>query len=338
MGEVVRRIKWVALAIGLTLAAGTLGFVLIEDYPPFDALYMSVITITTVGYSEILPLSRQGRIFNTFLVIFGVGVMFYAIGVMTQTIIELQLADFFGKRRVRRMIEKLHNHYVVCGFGRVGRAAAAELQRSGEPFLVVDKDPVLIDRAVKAGMLGLVADATSDETLREVGIERARGLIAALASDADNLFLILSARALNPGLRVAARVNDEQSESKMRLAGADAVFRPYEVTGYRLAQAVLRPYVFEFLDFTTSTVDMGMNIALEQVKVPPGSPFHGRSLRDLQLRRDLGVIVLAIRRANGSMEFNPPAEAIVESGDHLIVMGGLEHLRKLAEAMAEVQS
>ncbi len=338
MHNLKRRLIITALAIVTTLTIGTVGFVVIEDgFSPFDAFYMSLITITTVGYAEVVGLSRAGRIFNSFLLLFGVGVMFYAIGVMTQTIIELELGEFFGKRRIRRMIEKLKDHYIICGFGRVGRAAAEELQRSSVPFVITDTDPKLVERAIKKGMLAVVADAKSDEALEELGILRAHGVIGALSTDADNVFLILSAKALNPNLQVSARVNEEESEAKLRTAGADAVFRPYSVTGYRLAQAILRPYVFEFLDFTSSTMEMGQNIELDQVEVGDGSALSGKSLKDMQLRRDHDLIVLAIRSSDGAMRFNPPADARSESGNHLIVMGTPEDIEILVERMKGVQ-
>lgn len=330
-----RRLVTIAIAIATTLVIGTVGFVWIEDYTVFDALYMSLITITTVGYAEIQTLGRAGRIFNSFLLLFGVGVMFYAIGVMTQTIIELQLGEYFGKRRVRRMIEKLKDHYIVCGFGRVGESAAQELQRTSVPFVLVDGDSARVSRATKHGMLAVEADAKSDETLIEVGIQRARGLIASLGTDADNLFLILSAKSLNQNLKVSSRVNDETSENKLKMAGADAVFRPYNVTGFRLAQAILRPYVFEFLEFTSSTVSLGQDIALEQVHVPENSVFGRKTLKELPFRRDMNVIVLAIRRAGGGMQFNPDANAAVEEGDHLVVMGSVDHLDRLTKMLGE---
>jgi voltage-gated potassium channel len=179
-------------------------------------------------------------------------------------------------------------------------------------------------------MIATLADSTRDETLVDAGVARARGLIAALSTDADNLFLILSAKNLNPLIKVAARVAEEASESKMRMAGADAVFMPYAITGYRLAQSILRPFVFEFLDITASTSSMGLNVGIEQVLVSVESPFAGKSLRDLQLGRDLGVIVLAIRRHDGQMRFNPSGDAVIEAGDHLIVMGGVDDVQKLA--------
>ena len=261
------RLVLIASAISLVLLVGTVGFTFIAGYPVFDALYMTLTTMTTVGYMEVHPLGRAGRIFNIFLVLFGVSVMFFAIGLMTEYIIGLQFGEYFGKRRLKTMIDKLRDHYIVCGYGRVGRGAASELERSGVPFIIVDKDAGEVERAVKHHLLAVVADATNDESLHEVGINQAKGLIAALGTDAENVFLILSAKTLNPRLKVATRVNEEESESKLRRAGADAVFRPYNTTGYRLAQAILRPYVAEFLELTTTTVDMGLNIGIEQVRV-----------------------------------------------------------------------
>jgi len=221
-----KRLIFISAAVVLIMAGGTLGFILIDHYPPFDAFYMTLITISTVGYEEIHPLSRNGQIFNSFLIFFGVTVMLLAVGGMTQAIIELELNQYFSKRRTRKMIDALRDHYIVCGFGRVGRGAAAELQRARVPFVVVDKSEDRVEWAIKAGMLAALADATDDDTLKHAGILRAKGLIATLQSDADNLFVILSAKSLKPGLQVSARVNSEQSEKKMRLAGADYVFAP----------------------------------------------------------------------------------------------------------------
>ena len=227
MNRLARRFLVIGLAIASTLLIGTVGFTLIDHYPPFDAFYMTLTTMTTVGYGEIHPLSHAGRIFNSFLIVFGVTTIFIAIGAMTQTIIELEFGDAIGKRRNKRMIDKLKDHYIICGFGRVGRGAAAELQHAGVPFVVVDISPERVERAMLAGMLAVAADSTHDETLRQVGIERARGLVAALATDADNLFVLLSAKGLNPRIYVATRAAEEGAEEKMRRAGADAVFAPY---------------------------------------------------------------------------------------------------------------
>src|SRR6202163_1671670 len=203
MDRIRRRLALLAIALLSVLGGGTLRFVLLEKWPLFDAFYMTLTTVTTVGYGEIHPLDKAGRIFNSFLISFGVAVIFLAVGAMTQTAIELELNQFFGKRRTRNMIEKLEGHYIVCGFGRLGRGAADELRRADVPFVVIDRNEERVERAMKLGMLGVAADASSDETLRDVGIDRASGLIATLASDADNLFLILSAKSLNSRLRLA---------------------------------------------------------------------------------------------------------------------------------------
>jgi voltage-gated potassium channel len=234
------------------------------------------------------------------------------------------------------MIDNLKDHYIICGFGRVGRGAANELGRAGVPFVVVDIDPDRVQRAMLAGMLAVAADSTQDETLRLVGIERARGLVAALATDADNLFVLLSAKGLNPGIYVATRAAEEGAEAKMRRAGADAVFAPYAITGHRLAQSLLRPHVVQFLDFTTK--DVGEDIAIEQVRVAGTSEMVSKTIKEMQLRKEVGVIVMAIRKESGVMVFNPPAETAVQGGDYLIVMGRPGNLRTLETLLAEPRS
>jgi voltage-gated potassium channel len=332
MHRYLRRVLLLVGAIAATLTIGTAGFTVICNYPPFDAFYMTLITMSTVGYAEIHPLTHAGRVFNSFVIAFGVTIIFMAIGAMTQTIVEVEFADALGKRRNKRMIEKLKNHFIICGFGRVGRGAANELRHAGVPFVVVDIDPERVERAIHAGMLAVTADSTHDETLRQAGIERARGLIGALATDADNLFVLLSAKGLNPGIFVATRAAEEGAEGKMRRAGADAVFAPYAMTGHRLAQSLLRPHVVQFLDFTTK--DVGEDISIEQVRVSESSEAVGKSIRELQLGREVGVIVLAVRKESGEMRFNPPADTAAESGDYLIVMGGPKNLRALEALLA----
>lgn len=334
MERIRRRLAFIAIALIVVLAGGTAGFVFIENYPVFDAFYMTLTTVTTVGYGEIRPLSHVGRIFNSFLILFGASVVLLAIGAMTQTIIELELNQYFGKRRVRKMIEKLEGHFIVCGFGRVGRGAADELHQQGAPFVVVDNNEEKVERAIQEGMLAVLADASRDEVLREVGIERAKGLIATLASDADNLFLILTARTLNSKIHLTARVAEQSSEDKLRRAGADFVFAPYNSTGHRMAQALLKPHVQQFIDFTTQNLEIPVTI--EQVRVSARSGFIGSTIAGMQIRSELGVIVLAIRTAEGKMVFNPPPDSRISVGDHLIVMGQPEGLQTLEHKLNEV--
>jgi voltage-gated potassium channel len=333
MDHLPRRLALIAIALAVVMGVGTAGFVFIEHYPVFDAFYMTLTTVTTVGYGEIRPLSHIGRVFNSFLIFFGVSVMLLAIGAMTQTIIELELNQFFGKRRVKKMIEKLQDHFIVCGFGRVGRGAADELLLQGAKFVIVDNNEEKVERAIKDGMLAVLADASRDNVLREVGIDRAKGLIATLASDADNLFLILTARTLNSKIKLTARVAEQTSEDKLRRAGADFVFAPYNSTGHRMAQALLKPHVQQFIDFTTQNMEVKVNI--EQVRVAARSSFVDATIAGMQLRSEMGVIVLAIRTADGKMIFNPPAETRISVGDHLIVMGQEEGLKKVEQLLNE---
>ncbi|HZS93213.1 MAG TPA: potassium channel protein [Chloroflexota bacterium] len=313
-----------------TLCLGTMGFHFIEGLSYFDAFYVTLNTVTTVG-NEQFRLDRAGRVFNAFLMLFGVAAVFFSVGAITQTIIDMELRDPLNSRRTKRMIDKLQNHFIICGFGRVGRSAAYELQRAKVPFLVMDRSEDRVERAIHAGMLAVLADSTRDESLFDAGVARARGLIAALATDADNLFVILSAKNINPTLTVVTRAAEEDAEGKLRRAGADTVFAPYSIAGLRLAQALIRPHVARFLDFTTK--NMGLDVAIEQVQVAPGSEFVGKTLREMQIRRELGIIVLAVRQSTGEMVFNPPAETEIGSGDFLIVMGEQPNLQNLEDRL-----
>jgi len=330
MQRLARRFLFVALAITAVLAFGTTGFMLIEGYSPFDAFYTTLVTMTTVGYGD--SLHSSGRIFNSLLLIVGVTTILVAIGAITQTVIEVEFGEALGKRRNKRMIDNLQDHFIICGYGRVGRGAASELQQAGVPFVVVDIDHDRVEKAISAGVLAVAADSTRDETLRAVGVARAKGLVCALATDADNLFVLLSAKFLNPGIYVATRAAEDSAEEKMRRAGADAVFAPYAITGHRLAQSLLRPHVVQFLDFTTQSA--GLKVVIEQVRVSGRSDLVSRTIRELQIGRQFGVIVLAIRKGDGEMVFNPAADTAISAGDYLIVMGQPENLHTLESMLA----
>ena len=330
--RLVRRFTLIAGLLCFTLIVGTVGFELIEGYSWFDGFYMTLTTITTVGYQELRPLSHAGRVFNSFLILFGVSAMFLAVGAMTQTIIEIELQDRYGKRRKRRMIDQLHDHFIVCGFGRVGRNASYELQRADAPFLVMDRSEQRVANAENAGMLAMVADATRDDCLREAGVTRASGLIAALPSDAENLFIILSAKTLNPSLTVVTRVSEEEAGEKLRRAGADIVLTPYAMAGHQLADALLKPHVVEFMDFSRTSI--GPRVTMEQVCVASKGTFVKKTLGQLLESRKAGVIVLAVRKQGGETIFNPSAELEISAGDFLIVMGERTNLQKLEEVLA----
>ncbi len=327
-----KRIMIFVAAIAATLAIGTLGYVVFADYPWFDAFYMAGITMTTVGYAEIRPLGHAGRVFNSVFMILSASMLLMSIGVVTQTVLELQFGNLLEKRRGKKMISNLKNHFIICGFGRVGRGAASELKQAGVPLVVIDRREDRVDWAMRSGYLACLGDSTRDEILKEVQIHTAVGLIAALATDADNLFAVISAKTLNSRIRVAARAAEEEAERKMRQVGADSVFAPYVMTGTRLAQSLLKPHVHQFLDFATTSI--GLNVRIEQLEVSVRSDLQGRSLADSKIRSELKVIVLAIRRANGTMLFNPPADAVIETSDYLIVMGEPDPLRRLEARVA----
>ncbi len=334
MERIRKRLILVALALTATLLIGTLGFVLIDDYPPFDAFYMTLITVLTVGYGEILPLSFWGRVFNSVLLLFGVTVILLATGFLTQTIIELELNQFFGKRRNKQMIDKLKGHYILCGYGRVGRGAAAELIAAGAPFVVIDNNEDRVERAMQAGLLAVVADASRDDALRDVGILRAKGLIATLGTDADNLFVTMTAKQLNPLLQISARVAEETTEPKMRRAGATFVFAPYVSTGHRMAQALLKPHVLQFLDYTLQE-GTSAEAGIEQIRIEPGSSYCNRSIREVAENKGQEVVVLALRRSSGKMLYNPDDAETLSGGDYLIVMGQPSGLDQLEKMLAE---
>lgn len=326
-----RRIALLAALLAFVLAVGTIGFRLISGYSLFEAFYMTLTTITTVGYKEFKPLSQAGRVFNSFVIFFGVSAMFLTVGVMTQTIIELELQDRYGEIRKQRTIGKMKDHFLVCGFGRVGRNASYELQRAKAPFLILDRNPQRVERAVQAGMVAALADATRDDDLRKAGVMRARGLIAALPSDAENLFIILSAKTLNPKLRVATRASEEEAGEKLRRAGADVVFAPYTLAGHQLAQALTRPNVMQLLDF--ATYGFGPNLTMEQLPVAAGSELASKPLSDIT-RLDLNLIVLAVRTADRGIVFNPHGETQLSAGDYLIALGDPTSLDRLESVLA----
>lgn len=328
--RLIRRAVLVAGLLCFPLLVGTIGFVVVAHFSWFDAFYMTLTTITTVGYQEIHPLSHAARVFNSLLILFGVSAMLLSVGAMTQTIIEFELEDPYGKRRKLSMIHRLDDHFIICGYGRVGRNASHEFKRTNAPFVVIDRNEQRIDKAIEAGMLGFLADATQDNTLREAGVMRARGLIAALPSDAENLFIILSAKALNPQLTVVTRVAEEEAGEKLRRAGADTVLTPYAMAGRQLADVLLRPRVVEFLDFTRN---LGPRISTEQLQIPLAEPCTQRTLGEITDVRAAGVIILAIRRPSGEVVFKPAAETVVSSGDFLIAMGERERISELEQAL-----
>ena len=321
-----RNLKFLAGALLFIVALGTVGFHYIEGWPWFDGFYMVVTTLTTIGYQEVHPLSHAGRVFNVVIILSGVSLAFLAVGALTQALLEFELQSFFGRRRMEREIGRLMDHYIVCGAGRVGRSAARELARRPAPFLIIENNEAKAQKFADEKWLMLIGDATKEQTLREARIEYARGLVAATTTDATNLYIVLTARTLNPHLRIIARASEEDAEKHLLTAGADSVVSPYAFAGQRIAQSFLRPHVVSFLD--TATTHLGMDLEIGEVPIGAKSTFAGKTIESSRIRQDRGVIVLAIKRAAG-MHFNPAPDDLIQAGDYLIAMGEPQQLREL---------
>jgi voltage-gated potassium channel len=325
--KAIHNLRLIALALAGVMLVGMAGFHLIEGWPWFDGFYMVLTTLTTIGYQEIHPLSHAGRVFNVFVIVTGVSLAFLGIGALTQALLEFELRSFFGRRKMERSIGRLADHYIICGAGRVGRSAARELARRPVPFVIVEQNEVKAAR-FSDDWLVMVGDATQEQTLRQAQIERARGLVAATTTDATNLYIVLTARGLNPGLKIIARASEEDAEKHLLTAGADSVVSPYLFAGQRIAQSFLRPHVVSFLD--TATTHLGMDLEIGEIMVGRDSKFAGKTVESSRIRQDRGVIILAIKRAE-KMHFNPAPDHGIESGDCLIAMGEPSQLRQLEE-------
>ncbi|HUI83624.1 MAG TPA: potassium channel protein [Candidatus Binatia bacterium] len=311
---------------------GMAGFHFIEGWPWFDGFYMVITTISTIGYGEVHPLSHAGRIFNTVIIITGVGLVLLFFGGATQTLLEFELQSIFGRRRMDREIGRLAEHYILCGAGRVGRSAARELARKPLPFVIIDNDAAKLARYSDEGWLTLVGDATQAPVLRQAHIERARGLVASTTTDATNIYIILTARSLNPKLNIIARASEEEAEKHLLTAGANHVISPYNFAGYRIAQTFMRPHVVDFFD---TAMDRHLPLEIEEVQVQAGSRVAGQTLEGSRIRQELGVIVLAIKAEGAEMRFNPAPDEVIHEGDHLIAMGEPEGLRRLEQSATE---
>ena len=318
----------VGLLIG-SLLLGTLGFHWVERWSLFDSFYMALITLSTVGFAEIHPLTEGGRLFASILIILGVASTLVSITLLGDYLIQLELADYFGRRRNHRMLKKVKNHYIVCGLGRVGRSAVRELQRNKVSLVAIDRTSERAGWASERGIPTLVGDSTEDQTLVEAGIHSAKGLIAALSSDADNVYVTLSSRGLNSGLLIAARAADEAAKENLRRAGANTVLTPYTYVGHRLAQSMLRPHVSSFLDVTTVFREADLELDFEQFRVSKASRAVGVSLRESGFREDYDAIVLAVIKSSGGMQFNPRGATRIEAGDILITIGERSKLRRM---------
>lgn len=321
-----QRIRHSLLLLASVFVVGTAGYMLVEGASAGDAFYMTGITLTTVGYREVFPLSRAGQVFTVFLAMTGLGIFLFVLTEAARSVLAGELNEVLGRVRRLRMLEKIKDHEIVCGWGRMGQAVVIELMRSGRPLLVIERTPDKVRRLIAAGVPTVDGDATSEEVLRAAGVTRARGLVACLTDDAHNIYTVLTARSLNPQLFIVARAGEESAEERMRRAGADRVVNPYQLGGVRLAHLLSKPAVVDFLDVSLPAA--GTSLELEQLHLSPGSALVGVTLAESDLRRRWGVGIVAVRR--GAQFFpNPDSDFRLEAGDELVVLGGRAGLESL---------
>ena len=321
------RLRYALVAIVVAVALGTLGFHLLEGWTLPDSLYVTLQTLTTVGYGDVTPQTVAGRAFASLYMFVGVGVVLYVLTSSVQTIVQSEMIAAFGERRRQREMSKLQDHFIICGAGRVGSRIIDQMQTARVPFVVIETNEPKVTELLESGVQVLVKDATLEESLREAGVERARGLAACLPDDAENVYVVLTARGLNPNLHIVARAVEEQAEEKLIRAGANRVVAPTIIGSHRMAQALMKPAVADFMD---SIAAENLDLGFEQLEVMTGSVYAGRKLRFTNIRSELDVVIVAMRRKSGDMIFNPSGDAIIEAGDILIAIGKAESLAELS--------
>lgn len=314
-----------------TILFGTGSYVFIEGMTPFEAFYMTMITISTVGFSEIKPLSEVGRGITVIVIVMGISLLTYTLGQVARIFVEGELRKVLGRRKLERQIAALQDHYIICGYGRIGHVIVKELTAAGIPLVVIDQSPAAIEALEAMGALYLNMDATSDEALSAAGIDRARGLVTAVSSDADNVFISLSAKGMRPDIFILARASDVKNESKLLRAGASRVVCPYQMGGRRMAEILHKPTVVDFLDQTMMHNTLGLQ--MEEAVIAADSPFIGKTVMSSNLRQEFGVIIVAIKRNSGKMIFNPGPHETFQAGDVIVVIGKTSELERMSQVI-----
>lgn len=321
--------------IAAILLVGTFGYVLIEGWAWFDSLYMTVITLATIGYGEVKPLTLAGRWFTIGLIVVGVGVFGFLIANIVQAVVEAGIATAIGRRKVFKDISQLENHFILCGAGRVGLRIVDELASKGVDFVVIEHDDSVAERLLTQGHLVLIGDATDEKVLEGARAQYAQTLITAASSDAENVYITLTARGLNPDIYIVARANDQAAERQLMRAGANKVVSPVLIGSHRMAQAALSPAVADFLESTTKTEELGLNF--EQIHIGADSPLNGVKLKDSGIRSEHNAMVVAITTGEGERVFNPNGDQVLRAGDLLIAIGTRSGLAKLVEIASRQQ-
>jgi voltage-gated potassium channel len=322
-----RRLLLIVCIPILLILAGMVGYHFLEDWPLFDSLYFTVVTLTTIGYGDLAPKTVGGRAFTMVLALGGVFTLFYLAADFIRAVITGEVQTLLGKQRMERALAELKDHLIVCGYGRMGRLVCQEFAAEGVSFVVIDREAEVFENFAVPRGIALHGDATSDDVLRSAGVERARALVTVAPSDSDNLYITMSARLLNDKLFIVARAESEHAQQKLERAGANRVVSPYVIGGSRVAQAVLRPTVVDFIDLATRTEHFDLQI--EETCLAAKSTLVGRTLKDSQVREKFGVMIVAIKKASGHMVYNPPGEAALEAGDILIALGQRQQLDEL---------
>jgi voltage-gated potassium channel len=313
----------------IIMGFGTVGYMTLEGWSMLDALYMTVITITTVGFSEVRSVSPIGKVFTIFVIFFGVGLIAYILGISAQTMVE---SHIIGRTKLGIRIRSMKNHYIICGFGRIGRVIIRELKMNKVPTVVIDHNPEARESLESQSIPYIIADATSEEALLDAGIEKAKGVISVVASDADNLFITMTARGLNPDLFILTRADEEHTEKKMMRAGANRVVLPYIIGGQKMAHSIVKPAVMDFLEFTVENRDIGLEMG--EIMVGANSRLREHTLMESGIRQELDVIIVAIKNKDGEMKFNPSSQTRIEAGDTLISLGKSDDLKKLSRILS----
>lgn len=316
----------VALLVSIVFG-GTIGYMMIERWSAWDAFYMTIITITTVGYREVHDLSTAGQAFTVVVILGGVGAALYTFTLLATVVVEGGLPKRLQRRRRERMLDAIKDHFIVCGYGRIGSIVAQQFQRQNVPYVVVERDPERLQAAMDDGALAVEADASREEVLKRVGIERARGLIAAVGTDAENVYAVLSARVMRPDLYIVGRAESDDATRKLLRAGADRVISPYQIGAMQIAQTALRPAVVDFVELATSSDNL--ELAMEEIPIGASSALAGQSILAANVRQRFGVIVVGIQRQDLSMEFNPEPDTTMRPGDKLVVLGKPDSLKRL---------
>lgn len=328
---IIKKLKIVVFIILSIFFTGTIGFHILEGMTILDSFYMTIITISTVGFREVKELSPNGKLFTSFLILFGVSTVAYGYSVITSIIIEGELKQVWIFRRKKKMLEKLKDHYIVCGYGRMGSYICKKLKEKKIPFIVIDKNPSLQTHLDNEDYLYIIDDSSREEILTLAGVNKAKGLITVVSSDADNVYIVLTARQLNPKLYIIARAAEESSELKMYKAGADKVISPYIIGGERMALAVLKPNVLDFIEIAVGGKGQKGVLKMEEILISKTSKLVGKTLMESQIREITGSIIIAVKKIDGRMEFNPKPKYKIDAGDVFIALGSNEHLALLED-------